>query len=315
MTLFTGLVLQALYIGSEWAIVAVAFGLIARTCRIYHLALGGLFSLGAYATYFGIIQHGVGLIPTIIGATILSGAVGALIDRTIYQRVTGLYGQRQVSHLAPFVASLGVMIVIRNLLQLGFGASPVFMHAPRLGVTVLNGASVETWRLLRAALSLAAILIFGGWLRFTRAGVSTTALGQNAEGASVVGISEPLVRLQLFFLTGALAGFGGALALLSHSIKPEDGFPVVLYGSLISLILPDAGVIVWWATSVAAALIFGIGVVWFGSGWEDTLLQGVLLGSLVVVRVILPRLRHWLRGRSRHTAIPTNIAAEESSLV
>jgi len=301
MTLFTGLFLQALYIGSEWAIVAVAFGLVARTCRVYHLALGGLFSLGAYTIFFVIAQHHGGVVIAIVAASVLAGLAGALIDRLVYQPVTGLYGQRNVSHLAPFVASLGVMIVIRNGLQLGFGASPLFMHAPRLGITVVNGASVETWRLLRAALSLLAILAFGGWLRFSRAGVSTRALGQNTEGASVVGISETLVRLQLFFLTGALTGFGGALALLSHSIKPEDGFPVLLYGSLIALILPEAGVIAWWLAAVAAALVYGLGVVWFGQGWEDTLLQGVLLGALVVTRTVVPHLRHTLRRRAERT--------------
>ncbi len=285
------LFLQALYIGSEWAVVAVGFGLIARTCNLFRLAIGSLFSLGSYVLYWLVGTHGVGLVPGVLIAMAAAGLVGAAVDRAIYQPVTGVSGQTQFNHLAPFVASLGVLIVLRNTLQLAFGAAPVSLPLPAFGIVAVGGAQVLAWYLIRAAISLAAILLLWLWLRSTRAGISTIALGQSAEGATVVGINERTVRFQLFLATGMLAGLGGALSVLSRPVMAGDGFPIVLYGSLVSLLLPNAGPLAWWAASVFAALIFGIGVATIGQGWEDTLLQVVLLGSIVLTRVILPRLK------------------------
>lgn len=284
------LFLQALYIGSEWAVVAVGFGLIARTCNLFHLAIGSLFSLGSYLLYWLVARHSFGLLPGVLIATVSAGLTGAAVDRLVYQPVTGLSGQKRYNHLAPFVASLGVLIVLRNALQLGFSASPISLPLPSLGIVAIGGAHVLGWYLMRAVISLAAILLLWLWLRFTRAGISTVALGQSAEGATVVGISERTVRFQLFFATGMLAGLGGALSVLSRPVMPGDGFPIVLYGSLVSLLLPNRGPLTWWAAAVCAALIFGIGVATIGRGWEDTLLQVVLLSGIVLTRVVLPRL-------------------------
>lgn len=288
MSDFLSIVIQAFYTGAEWALIAVGFGFIARTTSIYHLALGALFSVGGYAVFLLAVSYGMPLIPVVIAAAILAGLFGSAIDRFVYQPVTGLYGQRKVNHLAPFVTSLGVMIVLRNLIQLWFGASPIYIEQPDFGIADIGGAKVQTWNLVKIAISIAACFAFATWLSRTRAGISATALGQSAEGASVIGVSERTVRFQIFFATGCLAGLGGALAILSHPTLPGDGFPIVLYGALISLILPKAGVIAWWLASVGASFVYALAIAMIGGGWQDTILQGVLMMGIVASRVMIP---------------------------
>ncbi len=287
--------------------IAVGFGLIARTCGIFHLAIGSLFGVGGYGLYVGIVDYGLGRIPAVALAMLVTAVASTVIDRFVYQPVTGLHGQRQFNHLAPFVASLGVMIVLRNILQLGFGASPLAVEPPALGAAAFAGARVLVWNLARAAISLAAILAFAAWLRGTRTGLSLTALSQSAEGASVVGISERSVRFQLFLATGALTGLAGALAMMSHPTMPGDGFPVMLYGSLVALLLPGAGPVGWWLGAVAAAFIYGVGVILAGNGWEDTILQATLLAGIIVTRVVVPRWRR--RVSVRHQIYTKSSAA------
>lgn len=296
MSEFFSILIQAFYTGAEWALIAVGFGFIARTTNIYHLALGALFSVGGYSVFQFAVRMGMPLIPMVIVAALLAGLMGSAIDRFIYQPVTGLYGQRKVNHLAPFVTSLGVMIVLRNLIQLWFGASPIYIQQPELGIADIGGAKVQMWNLLKIAISIAACFVFAAWLSRTRAGTSATALGQSAEGASVIGVSERTVRFQIFFATGCLAGLGGSLAILSHPTLPGDGFPIVLYGALISLILPKAGVMVWWIASVGAAYIYAQAIASIGGGWQDTILQSVLMMGIVISRVIIP-------GYQRHAAL------------
>jgi branched-subunit amino acid ABC-type transport system permease component len=288
MSQFLAIFIQALYTGAEWALIAVGFGFIARTTNIFHLALGALFSIGGYGVFLLAVRYGLPLIPVVVVAAILAGLAGSLIDMFIYQPVTGLYGQRKINHLAPFVTSLGVMIVLRNLIQLWFGASPIYVEQPDFGIADIGGAKVQAWNLFKVAISIAACWAFALWLSRTRAGLSATALGQSAEGASVIGVSEQTVRFQIFFATGVLAGLGGGLAILSHPTLPGDGFPIVLYGALISLILPKAGVMVWWLASVGAAYVYAQAIASIGGGWQDTILQGVLMLGIVVSRVIIP---------------------------
>jgi branched-subunit amino acid ABC-type transport system permease component len=288
MSQFLAIFIQALYTGAEWALIAVGFGFIARTTNIFHLALGALYSIGGYGVFLLAVRYGLPLIPVVVVAAILAGLAGSLIDMFIYQPVTGLYGQRKINHLAPFVTSLGVMIVLRNLIQLWFGASPIYVEQPDFGIADIGGAKVQAWNLFKVAISIAACWAFALWLSRTRAGISATALGQSAEGASVIGVSEKTVRFQIFFATGVLAGLGGGLAILSHPTLPGDGFPIVLYGALISLILPKAGVMVWWLASVGAAYVYAQAIASIGGGWQDTILQGVLMLGIVVSRVIIP---------------------------
>lgn len=291
MTHFLEILIQAFYTGAEWALIAVGFGFIVRTTSIYHLAMGALFSVGGYSVYLLSVRNGLPIPLGIVAGAVIAGLVGSAIDRLIYQPVTGLYGQRKVNHLAPFVTSLGIMIVIQNLIQIWFGASPLYISPPEFGVTEIAGTRVLTWNLCKAGISLAACAAFAAWLARTRTGASAVALGQSAEGASVVGVSETSVRFQIFLATGMLAGLGGGLAMLSHPTLPGDGFPIVLYGALISLILPKSGVMVWWIASVGAAFVYAQSIASVGGGWQDTILQSVLMSAIVISRIVIPALQ------------------------
>jgi hypothetical protein len=79
--------------------------------------------------------------------------------------------------------------------------------------------------------------------------------------------------------------------------------------------MPNAGVFTWRLASAATALVFGAGVVWFGQGWEDTLLQAVLLGTLILTGTLLPQVRHTLRRRPEAADILSVLVPEWSPLV
>lgn len=304
MTHFLEILIQAFYAGAEWALVAVGFGFVARTTNIFHLALGGLFSVGGYSVYLLSVRNNLPIPLGILAGTVLAGLIGSVIDRFIYQPVTGLYGQRKVNHLAPFIASLGILIVIQNVIQVWFGASPLYVQPPELSVTQIGNSRVLTWNLLKAALSLIACVAFALWLSRTRTGASAVALGQSAEGASVIGVSETSVRFQIFLATGMLAGLGGSLAILSHPTLPGDGFPIVLYGALISLIVPKASIMVWWIASVGAAFIYAQSIASIGGGWQDTILQAVLMAGMVVSRILIPWIQRRAKLRANARVVP-----------
>lgn len=291
MSQLLDIIIQAFYTGAEWALIATGFGFIARTANIFHLALGGIYAIGAYGCYFFTVQLGMPLFIGAIIGVLLAGVGGALIDLAVYQPVTGLYGKRQVDRLSPFIASLGVLIVLQNCIQLWFGSIPLSIESPDWGVATIGTSRILVWNLVKILISFCSIAGFALWLVKTRTGASALALGQSPEGASVVGISERAVRLQIFFVTGLFAGLAGVLAIMTHPTLPHDGLPIVIYGALISMMLPKANVLVWWITAVAAAFVYAATITTIGGGWHDVVLQSVLMSAVVILRIIVPAIQ------------------------
>lgn len=312
MSQILDVILQAFYTGAVWALVGVAFGFIARTTNIFHLALGGIYAIGAYGCFFVATVLGAPVLVAAVMGVLFAGIAGGLLDWAVYQPVTGLYGQRKIDRLSPFIASLGALIVMQNGVQLIFGASPLYLGTPDWGVASIGGSRVLVWNLVKIGISFAAIAAFAIWLTRTRAGASALALGQSPEGASVVGISERAVRMQIFFATGMFGGLAGVLAILTHPTLPHDGLAIVIYGALISLILPKANVMVWWLMAVAAALIYAGAIAAIGGGWHDIVLQSALMTAVVISRIIVPAIqrRRILEQATAAAAHPSPAAAD-----
>ena len=301
----TDIALQGLFLGAEWGLVAVAFGLVVRVTRIFHLALGGMYGLASYVFLWGNVTVGLPFVVAILLAMLSGVVLGIVIDRFVYQRITGIHGRRSqrntlLNEAGPFVASLGAMIVLNNLALLWFGASPLGGHPPDLGIFSMAGARSQGWDLVKAVSSLLAVLAVWLWLGRTRTGQGAIALGQDAVGASVVGIDERAMRRTIFGVTGAAAGLGGALAMISHPVVPGQGLHIVLYAALITLILPNVSVLTWWASAVGLGILHTWASVQLGSGWSEIVVQVALLSLLVVSRLILPQVRRARRERVRH---------------
>lgn len=282
------IVLEGIYVGSEWALIAVAFGIITRIAHVFHLAIGGMFGLASYLFYWMHHTHEFPGIMALVIATSVCALVGVLIDTLVYQPIVRRTTGAGPTDVAPFVASLGALIVLGNLVQLKFGASPLGGHRPDWGVIQIGDGGQQTWDIFKVVVSLTAVSLFALWLTRTRTGRSAVALGESPEGARVVGISERKVRMALFFLTGVLAGIGGSAAVLSHPVLPGQGLIIVLYGSMVTLILPDAGVMVWWFVSVLAGILFSAASVTIGSGWAEIILMVSLVVAVLVMRVAIP---------------------------
>lgn len=303
--MITDILLQGVFVGAGWGLVAVAFGLIARITGIFHIAIGGVYGLASYQYLWGAGDLGLPMAAAILLATLLSAGIGLLIDVLIYQRITGLHGKRKhanklVAEAGPFVASIGALIVLDSTSQLWFGASPLGGHPPKLGVIDILGARVANWDFVKLALSLAAVIAMALWLARTRSGRAASALGESAEGASVVGIDERSIRLIVFATTGALAGLGGAIAVISNPTVPGTGLTIVLYGALVTMILPDSKIFTWWLASLGLGILYSAASVTYNSGWAEIIVQSFLVISLIVGRILLPQ---WKRRRKLRSGV------------
>jgi ribose transport system permease protein len=137
-------------------------------------------------------------IPTIMVACLLLSALTGLLNGVM------VFDFR----LPPFIATLGMMTILRGILLLMSGGSNVF-GLPRsvadLGGNNLWGLPYLFWVLIVVALAIELIL------RRTSFGRYVYALGSNPEAARLSGVNTRLVTYGVYTLASFLVGIAGIM--------------------------------------------------------------------------------------------------------
>jgi branched-chain amino acid transport system permease protein len=253
--------LNGISIGSVYAIFALGYTLVFSILGIINFAHGAVFTLGAYVTYgLAVGQFGInGLLAgmntpaqvpfplSLLLATLLSGAAGVLIERLAFRPLRA----RAADPLLALVSSLGVSLVVVNLIQYLVGAEiysfpgDIYGDVPPALVFEVHGApvAIRTVQAVIFAVSLVILVVLGYVIGFTKAGKALRAVAENPTAASLLGISVDRYILYTFFLSGFLGGLAGTLVGTSFGVAGPyfgvtyglKGLAVIVLGGLGSI--------------------------------------------------------------------------------
>ena len=202
---------------------AVAFTLEYAVSRIANFAHGEFLTLGAYAAYSGqAIFH-----QNIAAAAVIAAAAGAAAGLALN---FGLIEQfRGRTAITVFIATLGVAIIVENVLTIIYGAANVTYGFPQgnlhhVGPFLWTTSDIEV---IISALAVAGLIYL--LLQHTRFGKAVRAISQDRALAQVSGIPARRIIMQTWALAGAIAGFAGfALAYTVGTFGPTLGFSFLL---------------------------------------------------------------------------------------
>jgi branched-chain amino acid transport system permease protein len=277
------LVLQLLatgiVVGSIYAMCALGWGLIYGTTLHFHVAHGAVFTLAAYYAWVGQQVLGLPLVVAIVLAIVAAALSGLLIDLLLYQPLE----RRGAVRTSLFIASLGLLILVENVVAMIFTPDPRRLDVGVLGKALQLGPVFVTW--LHVVTVLVAILGYGAlvaFLRYTRAGQAIRAVGSSPEMARTVGIDLGRVQLLTYALGSAIAAPAGIVIAMDVGAEPYRGTTFVL--------LASAGVIMGGIGSIAGAMLGGLALgllenlgVWqIPSEWQSAISFGVFLVFIVV---------------------------------
>ena len=207
----TGAVLTLLPVDSFNVVVLIAvfvaislglhftFGLL----NIVNLAHGEFLLIGAY-TAFQIQETTGSVIAGMLLAPVVAGLIGLVAERGILRF---LYARPLDSLLATF----GISVIIRQLIQLGYAANPRTVTDPIEGSFMLAGFNIPWWRLVIVLATIALVIAVWALLNRTRFGLDARATVRNPELADTMGVNIALMRALLFSVGCGLAGLAGAL--------------------------------------------------------------------------------------------------------
>jgi branched-chain amino acid transport system permease protein len=273
LTLVLQQLLNGLSIGSVYAIFALGYTLIFSILGIINFAHGAIFTVGAYFTYalmgqsFGFngllanmtLPIKLPFVLALLLGSSLAGLMGVGIERIAFRPLR----QRGADPLLTVVSSLGVAVVLVNLIQYLVGAEIYTFPADTYGKlpaainfgTAAQPIPVRTVQIVIFAVSGVILAVLTYVINATKYGKAMRAVAEDATTASLLGINTDRYIVLTFFVSSFLAGIAGTLVGSSVSIAgPYFGIAFGLKG-LAVIVLGGLGSI---PGAVLAGLLLGI---------------------------------------------------------
>jgi branched-chain amino acid transport system permease protein len=226
MDLVLQLLVNGLINGSHYALLGIGFGFIFAPTKITHFAYGPVYGIAAYAAWAAAVPLELPLalaIPIGIAVCALAGVASYLLLYRSFER-------RGSKPLVVLIASLGLFIVLENLIGIFFGTDTKVVPDVPSDVVLIGPivfTSLQAAQVLCLALVSAALYAF---LSLTRHGKAVMAMTDNLEMARIVGIDTTRVSLVAFAIGSAISAVPAILILLKEGATPHMGFTAVFMG-------------------------------------------------------------------------------------
>jgi branched-chain amino acid transport system permease protein len=301
--------LNGLSIGSVYAIFALGYTLIFSILGIINFAHGAVFTLGAYFTYlfmggaFGFnglmanlrLPFALPFAIALILSGSLSGLVGVAIERFAFRPLR----RRGADPLLTVVSSLGVALMIVNLIQYLVGAETYTFPAHTFGNippsinfgSIENPIPIRTVQIIIFGVAVVILTALTYLINGTKYGKAMQAVAEDPITANLLGIPTDRFIVLTFFVSSFLGALAGTLVGSSVSIAgPYFGIGFGLKG-LAVIVLGGLGSI---PGAVLGGLLIGI-VEAFVPGEYSAYKDAVAFGILFLMLLLRPQ---GLLGRS-----------------
>lgn len=192
-------------------------------------------SMGSYAAADSFWLNMVALLPAMLVAMAVAGALGYVFERLIVRPV---YGQ----HLKQILITMGGMIIGEELIKVVWGPEQIPLPLPQSlrGAFIWGDAAVEKYRVLAVLVGLAVFAAMVWTLNRTKVGLLIRAGVQDREMVESLGYRIKRLFVGVFVAGSALAGLGGVMwGLYQQTVIPQMGaqvnvliFIVIIIGGL-----------------------------------------------------------------------------------
>jgi len=274
---------NALTLGSVYALFALGFTLVFGVLAVINLSHGAVFMVGSYAALVLVTQFKLPLWLALIGAMLVSGTIGLLVDVLILKRLRA----RNAPHLIPMIATIGVAIMLTSAGQGLFGAEIRRFPEETLpaGELVLAGVHLRALEVGIVAIAFALMALLFLVLRRSQLGRALRAIAESPKAASLLGINvEGLFHLTSF-VAAALGGVAGVLIGLDfNAITPQMGQPI-LHKGIAVIILGGMGDI---RGALIGGLFLGFAEVMSKAYLSSQMGDAVAFGLLFLILLVRP---------------------------
>jgi branched-chain amino acid transport system permease protein len=225
-------------------LVAAGLQVVFGVQKIFNLACGSFYALGAYVGVSAVAAYTnaggppwLFIVPLAV-AGLLVGGIGVVVERGLLRFV---YDRDETFQL---LLTFALVLMLEDAIRLTWGTSPRSTSGLYLvyGQVRVLGATVPVYNLIVVGASLLIALGIGWLLTRTAFGRIMRAAADNREMAEALGVDMRRVNVRVFTLGAALGTLGGALVIPATAAMSEMGieliveaFAVVVIGGLGSM--------------------------------------------------------------------------------
>jgi branched-chain amino acid transport system permease protein len=241
--------LNALTLGSVYALFALGFTLVFGVLAVINLSHGALFMVGSYVALALVTRYAAPLWLAMLGAMLVCGVIGLLIDMLVLKPLR----LRHAPHLIPMIATIGVSIMLTTTAQGLFGAEAMRFPEETLpaGEYVIGTVHVRALEIAIVLISFILMAVLFTILKRSQLGRALRAISESPKAAWLLGIPVERLFHATSFVAAALGGVAGVLIALDfNAITPGMGQPM-LHKGIAVIILGGMG-------DIRGALIGGL---------------------------------------------------------
>ena len=225
-------------------LVAAGLQVVFGVLKIFNLACGSFYALGAYTGVSAVAWFvGIGgppalfVLPLVVAGSLI-GIVGLVVERGLLRFV---YDRDETFQL---LLTFAVVLMMEDAIRMTWGTAPQSTSGLYLtyGQVRALGATFPVYNLIVIAASVIIALAIGWLLTRTAFGRVMRATADNREMAEALGVDMRRVYATVFTLGTALGTLGGALVIPATAAMSEMGveliveaFAVVVIGGLGSM--------------------------------------------------------------------------------
>lgn len=216
---FFQLLLNGTALGSIYALIALGYTLVYGILSLINFAHGDLVMVGAYSALFASLALGAAehpsperLLLVLLIAMLSAALAGLLIERFAYRPL------RNVPRLNLLITAVGVSLLLENLGQVLFGATPrVFPDIlPSVNLLQIDQVAVTNQQVVVFGTALGLMVLLEWIVQKTQLGRAMRAVAHSHETAALVGIPVDFVIAFTFAVGSALAAAAGVLIGVSY---------------------------------------------------------------------------------------------------
>ncbi len=268
--------LSGITVGSIYAITAIGFNIIYSCTGIINFAQGEFLIVGAMTAIS--LSHVVPLPVAILGAVVLTTALGGLIELVFIRRA------RHASVLQLIVITIGLSIVIREAMLHLWDEKPhslPYFTGTEVSTITILGAHISLqilWVLGVSAVIVAALTFF---FRFTLTGRAMRACADDRMAARLCGINDRWMVTLSFMLSAGIGALAGCVISPVTQTQYDMGAPLAIKGFTVAILGGLGNSLAAVAAGLFLGLLEAFVVSQFAAAYKEVVAIVVLLLILV----------------------------------
>jgi branched-chain amino acid transport system permease protein len=245
--------LNALQLGSIYALIALGYTMVYGILTMINFAHGDLFMVGGFSCFILSVYFRLSFVPALLFSMMGVACLGVIIERLAYKPL------RNAPRVSAIITALGVGLFLENIT---LALSPYPKNIPTLIANTswhIGSLSVSSLQVIIIALSIVLMLVLDFIVQRTKTGMAMRAISWDKNIVPLMGVPTDRIISMTFALGAGLGGAAGVMYSLAY--------PVIDY---------SMGIMIGWKAFISA-VVGGIGNI------RGAMIGGFILGSVEIM--------------------------------